>query len=86
MNIKNRLNKLHSQIIGNDSDFCGCPDTPKLEFIERRGGETDTVITSVADSCEQCRQPIGKQTIIIDYVKSQKPDWMTDEQYAAAYA
>ncbi len=24
MNIKNRLKKLQSQIIGNDSEFCGC--------------------------------------------------------------
>jgi formate-dependent phosphoribosylglycinamide formyltransferase (GAR transformylase) len=70
----------------NVSEFCGCPDTPKFEFIERREGEADTVVTSVADSCEQCCQPIGKQTIIINYVKSQKPDWMSDEEYAAAYA
>jgi ssDNA-binding Zn-finger/Zn-ribbon topoisomerase 1 len=84
MRLKNRLKKIEKQL--NVSAFCGCPDTPKLEFIERRDGEADTVITSVADSCEQCRQPIEKQTIIIDYVKSKKPDWMTDEQYAAAYA
>ncbi len=70
----------------NVSVFCACPDTPKFEFIERRDGETDTVTTSIADSCEQCGKPIGKQTIIINYVKSQKPDWMNDEQYAAAYA
>jgi ssDNA-binding Zn-finger/Zn-ribbon topoisomerase 1 len=85
MQLKNRLKKMEKQL--NVSEFCGCPDTPKLEFIERRGGETDTVITSsVADSCEQCRKPIEKQIIVINYVKSQKPDWMTDEQYAAAYA
>jgi hypothetical protein len=30
MNIKNRLKKLQNQIIGNDSDFCGCQKEPQF--------------------------------------------------------
>ncbi len=89
MQLKNRLATLEKQLIGNDSEFCACPNTPKIEFIERRG-ETDTIINTitnaVADSCGTCGKPIEKQTIVIDFVKTAKPDWMSDEQYAAAYA
>ncbi len=33
MNIKNRLNKLHSQIIGSDSEFCACPGEIRTEVL-----------------------------------------------------
>ncbi len=84
MQLKNRLKKMEKQLI-TSGEVCACPDTPKFELIERRG-ETDTVTNAVADSCEKCGKPIEKQTIIIDFVKAKKPDWMSDEQYAAAYA
>ncbi len=84
MQLKNRLKKMEKQLI-TSSEFCACPDTPKFEFIERRG-ETDTVTNAVGASCGKCGKPVEKQTIIIEYVKAVKPDWMTDEQYAAAYA
>ncbi len=82
MNIKNRLKKLQNQIIGNDSDLCVCPDAKRFEFIERRN-ETDTLINAGSSFCEKCGKPIEKQTIVINFVKPKKPDWMTDEQYAA---
>jgi ssDNA-binding Zn-finger/Zn-ribbon topoisomerase 1 len=65
-------------------EFCACTDTPKTEFILRRG-ETDTVTNAVADTCEKCGKPIEKQTIIIDFVKAAQPDFMSDAEYAAAY-
>jgi hypothetical protein len=80
---KNRLQKLET--LASDSTVCSCLDTPKFEFIERHG-ETDTITNAVADSCEKCGKPVEKQTIIIDFVKTAKPDWMSDEQFAAAYA
>jgi hypothetical protein len=83
MRIINRLNKLET--LANNSTVCACTDTPKTEIILRRG-ETDTITSVVADSCEKCGKPVEKQTIIIDFVKTAKPDWMSDEQYAAAYA
>ncbi len=82
MQFRNRLKKMEKEL--NVSEFCGCVDTPKFEFIERHDGEPDTVSSAVADVCEQCLKPIEKQIIIINYIKSKKPDWMTDEQYAAA--
>jgi ssDNA-binding Zn-finger/Zn-ribbon topoisomerase 1 len=84
MHLKNRLKKMEKQLI-TSGEICACLDTPKLEFIERRG-ETDTITNAVGASCEKCGKPIEKQTIIIDYVKTKKPDWMTEEQYAAIYA
>lgn len=33
MNIKNRLKKLQSQIIGNDSEFCDCQKEPHITVI-----------------------------------------------------
>jgi hypothetical protein len=47
MNIKNRLKKLQSQIIGNDSEFCACPDTlilaatPFWKFCYKCGKDVD---------------------------------------------
>jgi hypothetical protein len=84
MQLKNRLKKIEQQLNVSD-EFCACTDTPKTEIILRRG-ETDTITSAVAGSCEKCGKPVEKQTIILDFVKAAKPDWMSDEQFAAAYA
>ncbi len=82
MNIKNRLKLLQSRIIKEDSEYCACPDAKRFEFLERRD-ETDTLINAASGFCEKCGKPIEKQTIVINFVKPKKPDWMTDERYAA---
>ncbi len=84
MQLKNRLKKMEKQLI-TSGEFCACPDTQKHEIVIRRG-EVNTIEKPIADSCGKCGKPIEKQTIIIDFVKAKKPDWMSDEQYAAAYA
>jgi hypothetical protein len=82
MQIINRLNKLET--LERDSTVCACPETPKFEFITQKEGESIEI--PVDHLCGNCGKPVGGTVIIIQSVKPEKPDWMTDEQFAAAYA
>ena len=54
MNIKNRLKKLQNQIIGNDSDFCGCEKETVFEIVPF-GESAETTETII---CETCHKPM----------------------------
>ena len=54
MNIKNRLKKLQSQIIGNDSEFCGCEKETVFKIMPFGESETATETTI----CETCHKPM----------------------------
>jgi hypothetical protein len=82
MRIINRLNKLET--LANNSTVCECPQTPKTEFITQREGESIEI--PVAHLCNKCGKPVDGVVVVIEFVKPKKPDWMSDEQFAAAYA
>jgi len=83
MQLKNRLKKMEKQLnVG--GEFCECRTTQKTESIHRKDG-FDTVQNIFSEFCEECSKPIEKQTIIINFVREKKPDWMTGEQYTSAY-
>jgi len=78
MNIKNRLKKLQSQIIGNDSEFCGCEKEIRNVVIEPdANGEPireppDDYDTP--DRCETCGKRNRKQirtTFVIEPPENQ---------------
>jgi hypothetical protein len=83
MNILNRIKKI--EVEKTAQSFCACQNTQTHEIIHRRDG-IDTLENPVSETCDDCGKPIEKTTFIINFVKAKKPDWMTDEQYAAAYA
>ncbi len=56
MQLRNRLKKMEKQLI-TSGEVCACPDSPKFEFIDRRG-ETDTITNVVGASCEKCGKPL----------------------------
>lgn len=55
MNIKSRLKKLESQIIGNDSDFCDCEKQPVFKIVPV--GESEE--TNETIYCETCHKPMA---------------------------
>lgn len=65
MNIKNRLKKLQSQIIGNDSEFCGCQREWRTNVIlpSLDGEAEDARETLPPEVCDHCRKPIEKRVI-----------------------
>ncbi len=79
MNILNRIKKI--EVEKTAQSFCACQNTQKHEVIYRRDG-IDTLTTSVAESCDDCGKPVEKTTIIVNFVKAKKPDWMADSQRA----
>ena len=82
MNIKNRLRRLEDAGVG--SEFCACPNTRKYEVIECHEGKPDVINVAVADACDACGKAIQKQTIIVEFVKPKRAEWMSNSQYAAA--
>ncbi len=54
MNIKNRLKKLQNQIIGNDSEFCGCEKETVFKIVPF-GESKETTETTI---CETCYKPM----------------------------
>ena len=83
MSIKNRLKKLQIQIIGNDSEFCGCKKELKtIVIVPSPDGGKMTLdgkpyikpsCEETPEFCERCRKPIEKQVIIVRGVKSSIP-------------
>ncbi len=73
MNIKNRLKRLHSQVIKGDSEFCACPGEILTEvWIPHFDGEKYVPKLSgepLPDNCPVCRKPIEKHIITVEYVK-----------------
>ncbi len=62
MSLRNRLNKLQSQIIGNDSDFCDCEKEPQIIIlIPTADGKGKTIdgkpYIEPPEFCEKCGKP-----------------------------
>jgi hypothetical protein len=62
MSIKNRLKKLQSQIIGNDSNFCGCDKEPQIiVLIPTADGKGKTIdgkpYIEPPEFCQMCGKP-----------------------------
>ncbi len=62
MHIKSRLKKLQNQIIGNDSEFCGCLKEPQfIVLIPTAGGKGKTVdgkpYIEPPEFCQTCGKP-----------------------------
>ncbi len=82
MNILSRLEKMKKQLnVG--GEFCECPDTPKYEYIDRSDSD-EAIEIPVAHLCYKCGKLVEKTVIILQGVKTEKPDWISYEQYAAA--
>ncbi len=59
MSIKNRLKKMENQIIGNDSEFCGCDKEPQIIIlIPTADGSKQTLdgkpYTEPPEFCQMC--------------------------------
>jgi hypothetical protein len=62
MNIKSRLKKLQSQIIGNDSEFCGCETGIRTVVLiptaDGKGKALDgEIYEEPPEFCETCGKP-----------------------------
>jgi hypothetical protein len=62
MNIRNRLKKLQNQIIGNDSEFCGCQKEPQIiVLIPTADGKGKTIdgkpYVEPPEFCPTCGKP-----------------------------
>ena len=55
MKILNRLKKLQSEIIGNDSEFCACQKEVKFKIITSPEDDIETV-----DICQICNKPLSE--------------------------
>ncbi len=71
MHIQNRLATLEKQLIGNDSEFCGCEgETQIIVFVPTPDGKGKTLdsgnsTAEYPEFCETCGRPIEKRKIII---------------------
>ena len=73
MNIQNRLEKLESRTLGNDSEFCGCSPFRKSECYFQKGADgipaNDTgPMPTQPEICERCQKPMDKRITIIQFV------------------
>ncbi len=67
MNIQSRLKKLQNQIIGNDSDFCGCErETKIIVIVPTADGKGKTILggdgepyteRDAPEICQTCGKP-----------------------------
>ncbi len=78
MNIKSRLKKLQSQIIGIDSEFCCCANTRKFGTVYYENGKLaisaellPNSANLVPDTCGECLKPISKTIIIVDFTDAE---------------
>ncbi len=71
MLIKNRLKKLQNQIIGNDSDFCGCEKEPHITVIiptaDGKGMVDGKPYEEPPEFCPACHKP-NPETIRTTFV------------------
>ncbi len=72
MNILSRLKLMEKQLIGNDSEFCGCAGETRITVLvptpDGKGKMIDgggKPFTEQPEFCETCHKPIEKRRIII---------------------
>ncbi len=87
MNIKNRLKRLENEMIG-DSTVCSCFPKSRTELYsadlsaDSESSEPVLIGKPVPDICQDCRKPIKKQQIILQFVDGTTKDRFPKEWQA----
>ncbi len=84
MSLRNRLNKLQSQIIGNDSEFCACYPQRFSVFIQDLGADAETNAPVLSgkptpDVCPDCGKQTEKNSITVQLCDGTTKDRFPNE-------